>query len=512
MRTIGKESIRERIVAEGVRADGRGTADIRPLNAEAAVLPLAHGSGIFERGETQVMNVATLGSERMDQIIDTIDPVDRKRYLHHYNFPPFSTGETGFMRGPKRREIGHGALAERALLPVVPSFEDFPYTLRLVSEVLSSNGSTSMASVCASSLSLMDAGVPIIMPVAGIAMGLIHEGDQYVTLTDILGAEDAYGDMDFKVAGTKEYVTALQLDTKIDGIPAQVLASALQQAKDARLKVLQVMDAALAAPRDDVRENAPKILTFEIPSDKVGDVIGPKGKVINQLQADTGTEINVDDSDGVARVTISSPNRVKVDEAKEMVDLIINPPEPEMGKVYTGTVVNITSFGAFVNFLPGRDGLVHISKLGGKRRLERVEEVLAMGDVLEVVVDEMKNDRVSLRLARPEDNRGGDDGDSMEHGDEDHGGGDRSGRDRDGRDRNNGADSGEAGHDGGHERGRDGRHERGRDGRHDGMRDRGRSEDHSSDRREVSFGQEFDRQIESDYGDLGPATQRRSRR
>ena len=500
LRTIGKESIRERIVAEGVRADGRGTADIRPLNAEAAVLPLAHGSGIFERGETQVMNVATLGSERMDQIIDTIDPVDRKRYLHHYNFPPFSTGETGFMRGPKRREIGHGALAERALLPVVPSFEDFPYTLRLVSEVLSSNGSTSMASVCASSLSLMDAGVPIIMPVAGIAMGLIHENDQYVTLTDILGAEDAYGDMDFKVAGTKEYVTALQLDTKIDGIPAQVLASALQQAKDARLKVLQVMDAALAAPRDDVRENAPKILTFEIPSDKVGDVIGPKGKVINQLQADTGTEINVDDSDGIARVTISSPNRVKVDEAKEMVDLIINPPEPEMGKVYTGTVVNITSFGAFVNFLPGRDGLVHISKLGGKRRLERVEEVLAMGDVLEVVVDEMKNDRVSLRLAGPQDGRAEDDGghdggdveshdDSWDHGDADRGGGDRTGGDR------TDANFDEANHNGGYERGSD---ESNGDG--------------SSDRREVSFGQEFDRQIESDYGDLGPATQRRSRR
>lgn len=500
LRTIGKESIRQRIVAEGVRVDGRGTADIRPLNAEAAVLPLAHGSGIFERGETQVMNVATLGSERMDQIIDTIDPVDRKRYLHHYNFPPFSTGETGFMRGPKRREIGHGALAERALLPVVPSFEDFPYTLRLVSEVLSSNGSTSMASVCASSLSLMDAGVPIIMPVAGIAMGLIHEDDQYVTLTDILGAEDAYGDMDFKVAGTKEYVTALQLDTKIDGIPAQVLASALQQAKDARLKVLQVMDAALAAPRDDVRENAPKILTFEIPSDKVGDVIGPKGKVINQLQADTGTEINVDDSDGVARVTISSPNRLKVDEAKEMVDLIINPPEPEMGKVYQGTVVNITSFGAFVNFLPGRDGLVHISKLGGKRRLERVEEVLAMGDVLEVVVDELKNDRVSLRLAGPEDGRAGHDGDNAGG----HDGGD-SGEHDDSRDRGN-ADHRDADHGGRagfDEAGRDGGYERG-SGESNG--------DRSSDRREVSFGQEFDRQIESDYGDLGPSTQRRSRR
>ena len=493
LRAIGKESIRQRIVAEGVRADGRGTADIRPLNAEAAVLPLAHGSGIFERGETQVMNVATLGSERMDQIIDTIDPVDRKRYLHHYNFPPFSTGETGFMRGPKRREIGHGALAERALLPVVPSFEDFPYTLRLVSEVLSSNGSTSMASVCASSLSLMDAGVPIIMPVAGIAMGLIHEGDRYVTLTDILGAEDAYGDMDFKVAGTREYVTALQLDTKIDGIPAQVLASALQQAKDARLKVLEVMETALAAPRDDVRENAPKILTFEIPSDKIGDVIGPKGKVINQLQADTGTEINVDDSDGIARVTISSPNRLKVDEAKEMVDLIVSPPEPEMGKVYQGPVVNITSFGAFVNFLPGRDGLVHISKLGGKRRLERVEEVLAMGDVLEVVVDEMKNDRVSLRLAGPDDSRDGHDGRNA--GGDEAGGDEADSWDRSDEDHDGEADSDEAGHEGGYGRGSD-----------------DSSEDRSSDRREVSFGREFDRQIESDYGDLGPATQRRGRR
>ena len=483
LRTIGKESIRQRIVAEGLRVDGRGTSDIRPLSAEVAVLPLAHGSGIFERGETQVVNVVTLGSERMDQIIDTIDPVDRKRYLHHYNFPPFSTGETGFMRGPKRREIGHGALAERALLPVVPSFEEFPYTLRLVSEVLSSNGSTSMASVCASSLSLMDAGVPIITPVAGIAMGLIKEGDQYVTLTDILGAEDAYGDMDFKVAGTREYVTALQLDTKIDGIPAQVLASALQQAKDARLKVLEVMEAALAAPRDDVRENAPKILTFEIPTDKVGEVIGPKGKVINQLQADTGTEINVDDSDGVARVTISSPSRLKVDEAKEMVDLIINPPEPEMGIVYQGTVVNITSFGAFVNFLPGRDGLVHISKLGGKRRLERVQEVLSLGDLLGVVVDEIKNDRVSLRLAGPGDgvSDGADGGDS----------------------------AGDSGGDSGGEDSRAGQAEEA-----DAPRtfDTSGGGSRSSDRREVSFGKEFDRQIESDYDDLGPATQRRSRR
>ncbi|HTT87642.1 MAG TPA: polyribonucleotide nucleotidyltransferase, partial [Acidimicrobiales bacterium] len=291
LRSLTKKIVRARIVEEGIRIDGRGTSDLRPLSAEVGLLPTAHGSGLFQRGETQVLNIATLGMPRMNQLLDTLGVVEHKRYMHHYNFPPFSTGETGAMRGPRRREIGHGLLAERALLPVVPSEEEFPYTLRLVSEVLSSNGSTSMASVCGSTLSLMDAGVPIKAPVAGIAMGLVADGGSYVTLTDILGAEDAFGDMDFKVAGTRDAVTALQLDTKIDGLPAEVLAQALRQARDARLTILDVMAGALAEPREEVSENAPKIVSFQIPVDRIGEVIGPKGKVINALQAETGTDI-----------------------------------------------------------------------------------------------------------------------------------------------------------------------------------------------------------------------------
>ncbi len=292
VRSLTKKIVRKRIVEEGVRIDGRGTSDIRPLSAEVGLLPTTHGSALFERGETQVLNVTTLGMPRMNQMLDTIGIHEHKRYMHHYNFPPYSTGETGFMRGPKRREIGHGLLAERALLPVVPSQEEFPYTLRLVSDVLSSNGSTSMASVCGSSLSLMDAGVPIKAPVAGIAMGLVFDEGKYVTLTDILGAEDAFGDMDFKVAGTSDAVTALQLDTKIDGLPADVLGQALLQARDARLIILDVMAAAIAEPRAEVSENAPKIVSFQIPVDRIGEVIGPKGKVINALQAETGADIS----------------------------------------------------------------------------------------------------------------------------------------------------------------------------------------------------------------------------
>ncbi|SVD43025.1 uncharacterized protein METZ01_LOCUS395879, partial [marine metagenome] len=287
--------------------------------------------------------------------------------------------------GPKRREIGHGALAERALIPVVPSFDEFPYTLRLVSEVLSSNGSTSMGSVCSSSLSMMDAGVPIKAPVAGIAMGLVlHEG-QYVTLTDILGAEDAFGDMDFKVAGTSEFVTALQLDTKIDGIPADVLAGALNQAREARLAILEVMAGAIDGPRPEVGENAPKISSFEIPVEKIGEVIGPKGKMINTIQAETGAQISVDDDGMVGIVAIASPDREKVAEAERQVMLIVDPPSANIGEVYEGRVVNITKFGAFVNVLPGRDGLVHISKLGGGKRIDKVEDVLELGQSLEVV-------------------------------------------------------------------------------------------------------------------------------
>ena len=400
IRSVTKEAVRSRIVTEGVRIDGRGTGDLRPVSSEVAVIPTAHGSGLFQRGETQVLNFTTLGTGRMDQMIDGIDPIDRKRFMHHYNFPPFSTGETGFMRGPKRREIGHGALAERALFPIIPSFEEFPYTLRLVSEVLASNGSSSMGSVCSSSLSMMDAGVPIKAPVAGIAMGLVVKDGEYVTLTDILGAEDAFGDMDFKVAGTSEFVTALQLDTKIDGIPADVLAGALNQAKEARLKILEVMADAIPAPREDVGENAPKIEAFEIPVEKIGEVIGPKGKMINTIQAESGADISVDDDGMVGIVSIASPDRAKVAEAKRQVMLIVDPPTAEVGAVYEGRVVNITKFGAFVSILPGRDGLVHISKLGGGKRIDRVEDVLELGQPLTVVVEDVDpNGKISLKPA-----------------------------------------------------------------------------------------------------------------
>jgi polyribonucleotide nucleotidyltransferase len=402
VRSLTKKLVRRRIVDEGVRIDGRGPRDLRPLSAEVGLIPTAHGSGLFQRGETQVLNVATLGMPRMNQLLDTIGIDESKRYMHHYNMPPFATGETGFMRGPKRREIGHGLLAERALLPVVPSEEEFPYTLRLVSEVLSSNGSTSMASVCGSTLSLMDAGVPIKAPVAGIAMGLVYEDGRYMTLTDILGAEDAFGDMDFKVAGTADAVTALQLDTKIDGLPAEVLAQALEQAREARLTILEVMRQAIAEPRSEVSRNAPKIVSFRIPVDRIGEVIGPKGKVINTLQAETGADITVDDDGLYGMVTIGAKDQSAVEEAKRRIFLIVEPPEAEVGATYQGKVVNITKFGAFVNILPGRDGLLHISKIGAGRRVERVEDVLTLGQALEVRVDDIDpQGKVSLSLAQP---------------------------------------------------------------------------------------------------------------
>ncbi|MCA1691757.1 MAG: polyribonucleotide nucleotidyltransferase, partial [Actinobacteria bacterium] len=389
VRSLQKQLVRKRIVEEGVRIDGRGPTDIRPLEAEVGLIPTAHGSGLFQRGETQVLSVATLGMPRMEQMLDTIGIDDTKRYMHHYNMAPFATGETGFMRGPKRREIGHGLLAERALLPVVPSIEEFPYTLRVVSDCMSSNGSTSMASVCGSTLSLMDAGVPIQAPVAGIAMGLVFADGKYTTLTDILGAEDAFGDMDFKVAGTAEFVTALQLDTKIAGLPADVLAGALTQARDARMQVLEVMTATLAAPRPEVAETAPKIVSFEIPMDKIGEVIGPKGKVINTMQQETGADINVDDDGTVGTVTIGAKDGSAVEEARRRISLILDPPKAEVGDVYPGKVVNITKFGAFVNILPGRDGLLHISKLGRGKRVERVEDVLSLGSDIQVRVDDI---------------------------------------------------------------------------------------------------------------------------
>jgi polyribonucleotide nucleotidyltransferase len=400
IRAYTKKIVRTRIVSDGVRIDGRGTTDIRPLSAEVGLIPTAHGSGLFQRGDTQVLNFTTLGMPRMNQLLDTIGIDETKRYMHHYNFPPFSTGETGFMRGPKRREIGHGLLAERALLPVIPPESEFPYVLRLVSEVLSSNGSTSMASVCGSSLSLMDAGVPIKAPVAGIAMGLVYAEGIYTTLTDILGAEDAFGEMDFKVAGTAEFVTALQLDTKIDGLPAEVLSKALAQAREARLIILGVMASAISVPRHEVKPHAPKIVSFEIPIDKIGEVIGPKGKVINAIQQETGADVNVDDDGTVGTVTIGAKERSVVDEARRRIELILDPPSADVGATYTGKVVNITKFGAFVNILPGRDGLIHISRLGQGKRVERVEDVVELGQEIEVRVDDIDpQGKVSLSLA-----------------------------------------------------------------------------------------------------------------
>lgn len=401
LRSLLKKVIRRRVVEEGVRIDGRDTKTIRQLAVEVGLIPTAHGSGLFQRGETQVLNICTLGMPKMNQMLDSIGIDDFKRYMHHYNFPPFSTGETGFMRGPKRREIGHGLLAERALLPVIPLPEEFPYTLRLVSEVLSSNGSTSMASVCGSTLSLMDAGVPIKAPVAGIAMGLISDGGSYVTLTDILGAEDAFGDMDFKVAGTAEFVTALQLDTKIDGIPAEVLAQALSQAREARHQILAAMTEVLATPRDQVAATAPKIVTIEVPLDKIGEIIGPKGKTINTLQQETGAEVSIEEADGYGLVTIGARDLEVAEEARRRIAEILDPPLAEVGSLYLGKVVNITKFGAFVNILPGRDGLLHISKLGGGKRIDRVEDVLQLNQQIEVRVDEVDpSGKLSLSLAK----------------------------------------------------------------------------------------------------------------
>lgn len=402
-KSLEKSTIRRRIVKDGVRIDGRSATEIRPLAAEVGVLDRAHGSGLFTRGETQVLNIATLGMAREAQRIDTINPEEERTYIHHYNFPPYSVGETGFMRGPKRREIGHGALAERALVPVLPNTDDFPYTIRLVSEVLASNGSTSMASVCGSTLSLMDAGVPIAAPVAGIAMGLIHEDGDYVTLTDIQGAEDAFGDMDFKVAGTADFVTALQLDTKLTGIPARVLGDALTQARDARLEILEVMKGAIAEPRPEVNPNAPRVHVEFIPADKIGEVIGPKGKIIREITEETGAQIDIEDEAGRGVVRIYATDGAAADAALARVRQIANPVVPQVGERYFGTVVNTVDFGAFVSLTPGTDGLLHISKLGGSKRLSHADEAVDIGEKLWVEVTEVKNGgKYSLTLIDPE--------------------------------------------------------------------------------------------------------------
>jgi len=393
VKSVTKTAVRERVLRDKVRIDGRGLTDIRTLSAEVAVLPRVHGSALFERGETQILGVTTLNMLRMEQQLDTLNPENRKRYMHNYNFPPYSTGETGRVGSPKRREIGHGALAERALVPVLPSREEFPYAIRQVSEALGSNGSTSMGSVCASTMSLLNAGVPLRAPVAGIAMGLISgkvDGTtQYVALTDILGAEDAFGDMDFKVAGTKDFVTALQLDTKLDGIPASVLAAALAQAKDARLTILDVMSEAIDAP-DEMAATAPRVISIKIPVDKIGEVIGPKGKIINQIQEETGADITIED-DGT--IYIGATDGPSAEAARSQINQIANPTMPEVGERYLGTVVKTTNFGAFVSLMPGKDGLLHISEVkkiaGGKKRIETVEEVLNVGDKVQVEIKEI---------------------------------------------------------------------------------------------------------------------------
>jgi polyribonucleotide nucleotidyltransferase len=399
-RSLNKTLVRERVLRDKVRIDGRGLSDIRSLFAEVDVIPRVHGSALFERGETQILGVTTLNMLTMEQKLDTLSPETSRRYMHNYVFPPFSTGETGRVGAPKRREIGHGALAGRALLPVLPTREEFPYAIRQVSEAMGSNGSTSMGSVCASTLSLLQAGVPLRAPVAGIAMGLISgeiDGKtEYVALTDILGAEDAYGDMDFKVAGTKDFVTALQLDTKLDGIPAEVLAGALTQARDARLTILEVMDEAIEGP-GEMSQHAPRIITVKVPVDKIGEVIGPKGKVINQIQEDTGANLSIED-DGT--VYIGATNGEAAEAARQAVNAIANPTMPEVGERYLGTVVKITNFGAFVSLLPGKDGLLHISKLrglAGGKRVENVEDVVSVGQKLQVEIAEI-DDRGKLSL------------------------------------------------------------------------------------------------------------------
>ena len=418
-RSVQKKVVRQRILRDGVRIDGRGLRDIRALSAEVEVIPRVHGSAIFERGETQIMGVTTLNMLKMEQQLDTLSPQSKKRYMHNYNVPPYSTGETGRVGSPKRREIGHGALAERALLPVLPTREEFPYAIRQVSEALGSNGSTSMGSVCASTLSLLNAGVPLRAPVAGIAMGLVSDTvdgqTRYAALTDILGAEDAFGDMDFKVAGTKEFVTAIQLDTKLDGIPADVLAAALTQAREARLHILDVMAEAIDAP-DEMSAYAPRIITIKVPVDKIGEVIGPKGKMINQIQDDTGADISIEDDGTVYIGAVDGPS---AEAARAAVNAIANPQMPEVGERFLGTVVKTTTFGAFISLLPGKDGLLHISKLrtlAGGGRVENVEDVVSVGQKVQVELKEI-DPRGKLALAAViADGEGGESGEAPAEG------------------------------------------------------------------------------------------------
>jgi len=485
VRSLTKKLVRKRIVEEGKRIDGRGVRDLRPITSEVGILPTAHGTGLFQRGETQVMNVVTMAMPRMNQLLDTLGPETHKYFLFHYNMAPWANGETGRVGTPKRREIGHGALAARALLPVLPAMDEFNYTLRLVAEVLASNGSTSMAAVCSGSLALMDAGVPVKASVAGIAMGLVYAEGKYTTLTDILGAEDAFGDMDFKVAGTSDSITALQLDTKIEGIPADVLAAALNQAKEARTQILANMDACLAKARPEVAATAPKITTLIIPMDKIGEVIGPKGKVINTIQQETGADIAVDDDGAQGIVTIGAVEAWRMEEARARIQAIVSPPMADVGATYQGRVVNITKFGAFINILPGRDGLLHVSKLGKGKRVNNVEDVLTLGQEIEVIVEEIdEKGKVSLTPGEswnpviPEGTASAG------------GGGDRDRGDRPPRDRGDRGGS-RGGGSGGGDRDRD-------------REPRRNAPAPVTDGVAVSFDDAFDAQLAGDLGDLGP--------
>ncbi|WP_410613536.1 polyribonucleotide nucleotidyltransferase [Amycolatopsis sp. lyj-109] len=403
-KALSKKIMRKRVLTDKIRMDGRGLTDIRSLSAEVAVIPRAHGSALFERGETQILGVTTLNMLRLEQQIDSLSPETHKRYMHHYNFPPFSTGETGRVGSPKRREIGHGMLAERALVPVLPKRDEFPYAIRQVSEALGSNGSTSMGSVCASTMALYNAGVPLKAPVAGIAMGLISDevdGEtRYVALTDILGAEDAMGDMDFKVAGTKDIITALQLDTKLDGIPSEVLAAALKQAKDARHTILEVIAEAIDSP-DEMSPYSPRVTSVKIPVDKIGEVIGPKGKMINSITEQTGADISIED-DGT--IYVGAADGPSAEAAIDLINAIANPQLPKVGERFLGTVVKTAAFGAFVSLLPGKDGLVHISKLGSGKRINKVEDVVNVGDKLRVEIADIDNrGKISLIVVKEDE-------------------------------------------------------------------------------------------------------------
>ena len=385
--------VRSRIVDRHIRPDGRDLTEIRPIWCEVGISPRAHGSGLFTRGETQVLTLSTLGTPKEAQEIDSLTPVDTKRYIHHYNFPPYSTGEVKMLRGQSRREVGHGALAERALVPVIPDEADFPYTLRLVSEVLASNGSSSMASVCGSTLALMDTGVPIKAPVAGVAMGLVKEGEKYVILTDIQGAEDHDGDMDFKVAGTKDGITALQMDIKVGGISAKVMSEALEQARLARLSILDKMLAVIPAPRPDLKPHAPRITIIKVPIEKIGAIIGPGGKMIRAIQEETDTKIDINDDGSVFIAATNGDNSAR---ARERIEALTE--TPQIGRIYTGKVVRITDFGAFIEILPNIDGMVHISQLDSER-VNKVEDVVQLGDEVTVMVTGI-DDAGKIRLSR----------------------------------------------------------------------------------------------------------------